>query len=137
METPTPIIPFTIFVANLTFDTIEDDLLHIFRRFGKLTGVFIPRDGSRFKSRGFAFIRFQYEQEAYNTVLCINGRRIDVRFVSITRAKNQKGSSNAERTHYPQPNPLKFRQKTYLEKVKESLPKGPSTSKGTEKSHQT
>ncbi|XP_058071140.1 serine/arginine-rich splicing factor SC35-like [Magnolia sinica] len=78
--------PFTIFVANLTFDTSEEDLLQIFRKYGKLVGVYVPRDLIRRRSRGFAFIAFCYKQEALNAAQCLNGRRINGHIVSLAWA---------------------------------------------------
>ncbi|XP_058081878.1 serine/arginine-rich splicing factor SC35-like [Magnolia sinica] len=86
--------PFTIFVANLTFDTSEDDLIWIFNRYGKLVGVHLPRDHVRRRSKGYAFVTFYYEQEAYNVANYLHGRRIDGRIVSLAWAKSsrEKGS---------------------------------------------
>ncbi|XP_058084080.1 uncharacterized protein LOC131231792 [Magnolia sinica] len=84
-----PFAPFSIFAANLSFDTSSNDLRRIFGRYGKLTNVYIPWNRHLNRSRGFAFIHFVYEQEAFNAIKCLHDRRIDGRVVHIEWAKNQ------------------------------------------------
>ncbi|XP_058075717.1 organelle RRM domain-containing protein 6, chloroplastic-like [Magnolia sinica] len=57
--------------------------------YGKLLDVFIPWNRHLNRSRGFAFIRFFYEQEAFNAIQCLHRRRIDGRVVHIDWAKGQ------------------------------------------------
>ena len=44
-------------VNGLTYRTIERDVERIFRKFGTINEVFIPKDRFSGKSRGFAFVR--------------------------------------------------------------------------------
>ncbi|XP_058103471.1 serine/arginine-rich splicing factor SC35-like [Magnolia sinica] len=111
---------------------MEEDLLRIFSRSGKLSDVFIPRDHSRLKSRGFTFVLFRYEQEAYNAAQCLNGRRVDGRIISIAKVKIQVGSPGAVRSRQPQPNPLSG-PGSYSDRVKKLLPKSQDNPTGTKK----
>jgi len=47
----------TLKVNGLTYRTIERDVERLFRKFGKINEVFIPKDKFSGKSRGFAFVR--------------------------------------------------------------------------------
>ncbi|XP_058106539.1 organelle RRM domain-containing protein 6, chloroplastic-like [Magnolia sinica] len=76
-------------MANLTFDTSEEDLLRIFGHFGKLRDVFIPWNRQLNHSHGFTFIRFCYEQNAFKAIQCLHGRRIDGKVAHIDWAKGQ------------------------------------------------
>ncbi|XP_058099903.1 serine/arginine-rich splicing factor SC35-like [Magnolia sinica] len=86
---------FSLFAVNLTFDTTEEDLLHIFGRFGKIRDVFIPWNLHLNRSRGFAFIRFCYEQDALNAIQHFHERRINGRVAHIAWAKGQFGTQVA------------------------------------------
>ncbi|XP_058079535.1 serine/arginine-rich splicing factor SC35-like [Magnolia sinica] len=90
---------FSVFAANLTFDTTLDDLHRIFGRFGKLADVFILWNRTLNQSRGFAFIRFCYEQDALNVIYYLHERRIDGRVVHINWAR--KKSRMNEASHPP------------------------------------
>nr|XP_043633689.1 nucleolin-like [Erigeron canadensis] len=47
-----------IYVGNLDKDTIEDDLVNVFQRFGELKSTKVVRNFTSNKSKGFAFIQF-------------------------------------------------------------------------------
>ena len=47
----------TLKVNGLTYRTIERDVEKLFKKFGKINEVFIPKDRFSGKSRGFAFVR--------------------------------------------------------------------------------
>lgn len=47
----------TLKVNGLTYRTIERDVERLFKKFGKINEVFIPKDKFSGKSRGFAFVR--------------------------------------------------------------------------------
>lgn len=45
-------------VGNLTYRTTEDDLREIFKKYGKVGDVYIPKNRYSGDSRGFAFVRY-------------------------------------------------------------------------------
>ncbi|XP_058073112.1 serine/arginine-rich splicing factor SC35-like [Magnolia sinica] len=94
---------FSNFAANLTFDTTAEDLLRIFSRFGKIQDVFLPWNCQLHKSRGFAFIRFYYEQDAHNAIQCLHERRIDGKVVLVEWAKGKSGGARLEMSPTLQP----------------------------------
>ncbi|XP_071732690.1 uncharacterized protein [Rutidosis leptorrhynchoides] len=46
------------YVGKLHKDTVEDDLLNVFQKFGELQSIRILRNSNSKKSKGFAFVRF-------------------------------------------------------------------------------
>ncbi|XP_058076858.1 uncharacterized protein LOC131225344 [Magnolia sinica] len=66
----------------------ENGWERIFSRFGKLVGVHLPKDYVRRRSRGYTFVTFYYEQEAFSAANCLHGRRLDGRIVSLAWAKS-------------------------------------------------
>lgn len=53
--------------------TTADDLFPLFDKYGKVVDVFIPRDRRTGDSRGFAFVRYKYQDEASKAVEKLDG----------------------------------------------------------------
>ncbi|XP_072989871.1 serine/arginine-rich splicing factor SC35-like [Typha latifolia] len=87
---------FSLLVLNISFRTTADDLYPLFDRYGKVVDVFIPRDRRTGDSRGFAFVRYKYADEAQKAVEKLDGRNVDGRNIMVQFAKY---GPNAERIH--------------------------------------
>ncbi|CAN6486451.1 unnamed protein product [Victoria cruziana] len=70
---------YSLLVLNITFRTTADDLFPLFDRYGKVVDIFIPRDKRTGESRGFAFVRYKYADEAQMAV-----DRLDGTFISFS-----------------------------------------------------
>ncbi|XP_058089142.1 organelle RRM domain-containing protein 6, chloroplastic-like [Magnolia sinica] len=92
---------FSLFVGNLPFDCSKEDLWNIFSRYGRLLDAFLPTFQGSLKPRGYAFVRFKYEQDAMAVKEILDERHIDGRVVSVRWAKvrNPKSQSRKLRTH--------------------------------------
>nr|GMD88794.1 serine/arginine-rich splicing factor SC35-like isoform X1 [Ipomoea batatas] len=64
---------YSLLVLNITFRTTADDLYPLFDKYGKVVDVFIPRDRRTGDSRGFAFVRYKYQDEAQKAVEKLDG----------------------------------------------------------------
>ncbi|ERN11388.1 serine/arginine-rich splicing factor SC35 [Amborella trichopoda] len=78
---------FSLLVLNITFRTTADDLFPLFDKYGKVVDVFIPRDKRTGDSRGFAFVRYKYADEAQRAVEKLDGRNVDGREIMVQFAK--------------------------------------------------
>ncbi|KAL2893835.1 Serine/arginine-rich splicing factor SC35 [Bienertia sinuspersici] len=87
---------YSLLVLNITFRTTADDLYPLFDRYGKVVDVFIPRDRRTGESRGFAFVRYKYQDEAAKAVEKLDGKVVDGREIMVQFAKY---GPNAERMH--------------------------------------
>ncbi|XP_052202085.1 serine/arginine-rich splicing factor SC35-like [Diospyros lotus] len=87
---------YSLLVLNITFRTTADDLFPLFEKYGKVVDVFIPRDRRTGDSRGFAFVRYKYADEAQKAVEKLDGRVVDGREIMVQFAKY---GPNAERIH--------------------------------------
>ncbi|KAM0878498.1 hypothetical protein ACQ4PT_034826 [Festuca glaucescens] len=85
---------FSLLVLNVSFRTTADDLFPLFDRCGNVVDIHIPRDRRTGDSRGFAFVRYKYEDEAQRAVDKLDGRRVDGRDIMVQFAKY---GPNAER----------------------------------------
>ncbi|KAH9658285.1 serine/arginine-rich splicing factor SC35 [Citrus sinensis] len=74
--------------------TTADDLFPLFDKYGKVVDIFIPRDRRTGDSRGFAFVRYKYADEAQKAVDRLDGRVVDGREITVQFAKY---GPNAER----------------------------------------
>ncbi|XP_020552059.1 serine/arginine-rich splicing factor SC35-like isoform X1 [Sesamum indicum] len=98
MPRPTDIADttYSLLVLNVNFRTTADDLFPLFEKYGKVIDVFIPRDRRTGESRGFAFVRFMYKDEAQKAVDKLDGRVVDGREIAVQFAKY---GPHAERIH--------------------------------------
>ncbi|KAG8079675.1 hypothetical protein GUJ93_ZPchr0007g5833 [Zizania palustris] len=87
---------YSLLVLNITFRTTEDDLFPLFDKYGEVVDFYIPRDRRTGDSRGFAFVRYKYEDEAHKAVDRLDGRVVDGREIMVQFAKY---GPNAERIH--------------------------------------
>ncbi|XP_044490119.1 serine/arginine-rich splicing factor SC35-like isoform X2 [Mangifera indica] len=87
---------YSLLVLNITFRTTADDLFPLFDKYGKVVDIFIPRDRRTGDSRGFAFVRYKYADEAQKAVERLDGRVVDGREITVQFAKY---GPNAERIH--------------------------------------
>ncbi|MED6170349.1 Serine/arginine-rich splicing factor sc35 [Stylosanthes scabra] len=87
---------YSLLVLNITFRTTADDLFPLFDKYGKVVDIFIPKDRRTGESRGFAFVRYKYADEAQKAVERLDGRMVDGREITVQFAKY---GPNAERIH--------------------------------------
>ncbi|XP_019426369.1 PREDICTED: serine/arginine-rich splicing factor SC35-like isoform X2 [Lupinus angustifolius] len=87
---------YSLLVLNITFRTTADDLFPLFDKYGKVVDIFIPRDRRTGESRGFAFVRYKYGDEASKAVDRLDGRMVDGREITVQFAKY---GPHAERIH--------------------------------------
>ncbi|ONM25452.1 Serine/arginine-rich splicing factor SC35 [Zea mays] len=87
---------YSLLVLNITFRTTADDLFPLFDKYGEIVDIYIPRDRRTGDSRGFAFVRYKYEDEAQKAVDRLDGRLVDGREIMVQFAKY---GPNAERMY--------------------------------------
>nr|XP_023896749.1 serine/arginine-rich splicing factor SC35-like [Quercus suber]POF21009.1 serine/arginine-rich splicing factor sc35 [Quercus suber] len=85
---------YSLLVLNITFRTTADDLFPYFDKYGKVVDIFIPRNRRTGDSRGFAFVRYKYADEAQKAVDRLDGKVVDGREITVQFAKY---GPNAER----------------------------------------
>ncbi|XP_058068459.1 serine/arginine-rich splicing factor SC35-like [Magnolia sinica] len=86
---------FTLFVANLPYDCNYEDTYRIFQWYGNVTDVYIPQFPNSPKLRGYAYVRFQYEDKGRAAMGVLDARRIDGRIVQVMVAKPRGNSSSS------------------------------------------
>ncbi|XP_073022021.1 uncharacterized protein [Primulina eburnea] len=94
---------YSLLVLNITFRTTADDLFPLFDKYGKVVDVFIPRDRRTGDSRGFAFVRYKYQDEAAKAVEKLDGRVVDGREIMVQFAKYGPNAEKIQKGRISEP----------------------------------
>jgi RNA recognition motif-containing protein len=76
-----------LFVGNLSYQTMENDLQDYFSQAGVVTSVNVMLDKTTGKSRGFAFVEFRTAQEAAQAVEQFHNHEFQGRVLTVNVAR--------------------------------------------------
>ena len=76
-----------LFVGNLSYQTMQDDLQEYFSQAGVVTSVNLMQDKVTGKSRGFAFVEFATAEEATKAVEQFHGKDFQGRALTVNVAR--------------------------------------------------
>jgi RNA recognition motif-containing protein len=79
--------PNRLFVGNLSYQTMQDDLQEYFSQAGVVTSVNLMQDKVTGKSRGFAFVEYATAEEANKAVEQFNGKELQARALTVNIAR--------------------------------------------------
>nr|CCA20488.1 RNAbinding protein putative [Albugo laibachii Nc14] len=99
-----------LFVRNLPFSAVEEDLRTIFEAFGKVAEVHIPLDETK-RRKGFGFVSFDTVSDAQKALQNVDGIAFQGRVLYVTFAE-----AKPEITADPLDKNLSYREKKTLEK---------------------
>lgn len=81
-----------VFVGNLAFNITAQNLQEAFEKFGEIIEIKIPVDRDSGRVRGFAFITFEKQQAAENS-LDMDSKELNGRAIRVSMATEKKVSS--------------------------------------------
>ncbi len=84
----------TLYIGNLAYTAVEEDLEQAFESFGVIEDIKLMRDRETDRSRGFAFITFEKEAEA-EAARAMDGKEVAGRPIRVNDAR-QKQSGQRE-----------------------------------------
>ena len=76
-----------LFVGNLSYQTLENDLQDYFSQAGVVTSVNLMVEKMTGKSRGFAFVEFATAEEAKKAVEQLHGKEFQGRSLTVNIAR--------------------------------------------------
>ena len=76
-----------IFVGNLSFNTVEDELRQLFQTYGQVDRVSILTDRETGRSRGFAFVEMANSEEGEKAIAALNGTDVGGRTINVNEAR--------------------------------------------------
>ncbi len=87
-----------LFVGNLSYRTMENDLQDFFCQAGTVTAVNIMYDKFTGRSRGFAFVEYANPDEANSAVEMFHGKEFQGRplTVNVARPREERPSTGAD-----------------------------------------
>src|SRR5687767_189064 len=91
-----------LFVGNLSYQTMENDLQDYFSQAGQVTSVNLMMDKFTGKSRGFAFVELSSVDEANKAVEMFHGKELQGRplTVNIARPREERPASGRQSGGY-------------------------------------
>ncbi len=78
-----------LYVGNLSFDTVAEDLSSAFSECGEVTDVKVIVDRDTGRSRGFAFVSMATPEAAQNAIERMNGAVLDGRPLRVNEAEDR------------------------------------------------
>ncbi|WP_413582208.1 RNA recognition motif domain-containing protein [Bdellovibrio sp. HCB288] len=79
-----------IYVGNLSFSTDSDQLTSVFAAHGTVLSANIITDRDTGRSKGFAFVEMESDNEANTAIEKLNGMDLGGRAMNISEAKPQE-----------------------------------------------
>ena len=83
-----------LFVGNLSYQTMQDDLQEFFSQAGVVTSVNLMQDKVTGKSRGFAFVEYATAEEASKAVEQLHGKEFQGRALTVNIARAPRWNSD-------------------------------------------
>lgn len=84
---PRKVLPNSLYVSNLPFDLVDEDLKHIFQEFHVKSAHIAQRAGGR--SKGFGFVEFNNEKDQKAAQEALDQSEVNQRVVSVKLATGQ------------------------------------------------
>ncbi len=76
-----------LYVGNLSYDTNEESLRRAFAKAGTVVSVDIIKDRDTGRTKGFAFVTMNNQEEAENAIKLWNGKTLDNREIKVNIAR--------------------------------------------------
>ena len=76
-----------LYVGNLSFGTMEDDLQQLFSQVGSVESIAMVTDRDTGRSRGFAFVEMSSQSEGEAAIAKFNGSELGGRSLTVSEAK--------------------------------------------------
>ena len=83
-----------LYVGNLSFSTMEDDLQRLFSQVGSVESVAMVTDRDTGRSRGFAFVEMSSKSEGEAAIGKFNGSELDGRSLTVSEAKPRENRAS-------------------------------------------
>ncbi|MEN9562766.1 MAG: hypothetical protein RIR73_1010 [Chloroflexota bacterium] len=84
---------YKLYVGNLTYSTTDADLQTLFAQAGTVKSAAVIMDKMSGRSKGFAFVEMENEQDMQNAISMFNGKEFQGRplTVNIARPREERG----------------------------------------------
>ncbi len=84
-----------LYVGNLSYSSGEEELRELFSQYGTVESVAVITDRDTGRSKGFAFVEFNNDQEAQNAISALNGKEVSGLSLTVSPARpKSEGGGN-------------------------------------------
>lgn len=84
-----------LFISNLDFDITTEQLVEMFTAVGPCTNVVIAKDRETRRSKGFAFVEMESEEDAKQAIEQLNNSVVNGRPMKVSYDRGKAGDTNA------------------------------------------
>ncbi|KAF0989732.1 hypothetical protein HZS_5942 [Henneguya salminicola] len=88
---------YTVFVGNVPFKFMDEDLRKIFEKIGNVRRVKILRDYSTNRSKGFGYVSFESQSEVDDAIEQMNGHEVGERRLNVQVAREREPRNDDSR----------------------------------------
>ncbi|MCZ6577572.1 MAG: RNA-binding protein [Gammaproteobacteria bacterium] len=88
-----------IYVGNLPYDIVEDELRDVFSQFGEVSKVNIIMDKFSGQPKGFGFVEMPNDSEADEAIKALNESALKGRNIKVNQAKPRRERSQRKPRH--------------------------------------
>jgi RNA recognition motif-containing protein len=82
-----------IYVGNLPYNVVEEDLREIFEEYGEVASVKIISDKLTGRSKGFGFVEMDNDQEAGKAIEELNNAELSGRNIRVNESRPRSNDS--------------------------------------------
>jgi len=79
-----------LYVGNLSYSTMEDDLRDAFAKVGEVVSAKLIIDPTNGRSKGFGFVEMGSDDDAAKAITALNGTTLQDRTIMVNEARPQK-----------------------------------------------
>lgn len=76
-----------LYIGSLSFDATDSDLQELFGQVGTVSSISVVKDAHTNRSRGFAFVEMENNEEAKKAIAELNGKAIRGRAITVAEAR--------------------------------------------------
>lgn len=81
-----------LYVGNLAYTATEEELRTLFAQAGTVKSVMVIKDRETGRSKGFAFVEMETEEEAQKAISLLNGAQFKERALTVNVARPREES---------------------------------------------
>ncbi len=88
----------TIYIGNLSYQVNEEDLTEVFKDYGAVKSVVIPKDRETGRVRGFAFVEMEENSQEDKAIEELDGAEWMNRQLRVNKARPREDKDNRRRS---------------------------------------
>lgn len=82
-----------LYVGNISYQTSEEELSDVFASYGEVASVKIIKDFETGRSKGFAFVEMNSEDDAQKCISNLDGSEVNGRSLKVNVAREKTSNS--------------------------------------------